>query len=85
MSSRTWTVARQIAFFPTERSGKLHAAWKVSGQAACKATLLVQTTSTGPVIRTAQGDDSAKVHPMVCKRCLYLTTSSGYTAAGFEQ
>ena len=77
----TWTVARQIAFFaPVDMKGKWHAAHKVTHTPACGRTMALGREA----IRTAQGQDSAKVHPLVCRRCLYLATAPGYAATGYE-
>lgn len=81
-STDTWTVARQIAFFaPVDMQGKWHAARKISRTAVCGAT----TPLGREVIRTSQGQESNKVHPFVCRRCLRLSTTPGVTALGIEQ
>jgi hypothetical protein len=78
----TWTVARQIAFFaPTDMKGKWHAAWKISHTAVCGAAMELGTDA----IRTSQGQESNKVHPFACKRCLRLSTTPGVSAIGMEQ
>lgn len=75
------TVAHPVRFFPaTDGKGKWHAAWKVSGTAVCGAAPELATTG-GEWIAPQVGDLQAKVHPLICKRCLRLTTSDGYTNA----
>ena len=71
-ASRTWTVARQVAFFPTTSGGKLHAARKVSRQAACGAMVDLEPAVW---VTTSVGESSTSVHPMVCRRCLSATTT----------
>lgn len=77
-----WTVARQIAFYPSTSGGKLHAAWKVSQTAVCGAAVELEPS---PWVTTSQGQPSEKVHPMVCRRCLRLSTTPGVTANGMRQ
>ena len=81
-STDTWTVARQMAFFaPADMKGKWHAAWKISHTAVCGSAAEL----SGEVIRTSQGQESNKVHPLVCKRCLRLSTTIGVSGLGMEQ
>lgn len=78
----TWTIARQIAFFaPADMKGKWHAAWKVSHTAVCG----VAAPLGADIIRTSQGQESGKVHPFVCRRCLRLATPAGVSALGMKQ
>lgn len=80
--TNTWTVARQVAFFaPEDMKGKWHAGWKISHTAVCGVAAPLGTEA----IRTSQGQESNKVHPFVCKRCLRLSTMPGVTALGMEQ
>jgi hypothetical protein len=78
----TWTVARQMAFYaPADMKGKWHAAWKISHTPVCGTA----TPLGAEAIHTAQGQQSNKVHPFVCRRCLRLSTTPGVTALGMEQ
>ena len=75
----TWTVARQVPFFPSASGGKLHAAWAGTHTAVCGRPAALHPVAW---IYTAEGERSADVHPMVCRRCLRLTTTAGVSAAG---
>lgn len=78
----TWIVARQIAFFaPADMKGKWHAAWKISRTPVCGSAV----TLGSEAIRTAQGQESNKAHPILCRRCLRLATTPGVSALGMEQ
>ena len=80
--NQNWTVARQIAFFaPEDMKGKWHAGWKVSHTPVCGSNAPLGQEA----IRTSQGQESSKVHPLVCRRCLRLSTYPGVTANGMEQ
>lgn len=82
MTTRTWTVARQIAFYaPADMRGKWHAAWKITHTPVCGAPAELGQNA----IRTEQGQQSDKVHPLVCRRCLRLSTTHGVSALGMEQ
>jgi len=80
--NQTWTVARQMAFFaPVDMKGKWHAAWKVTHTAVCG-----QPVELGAeVIHAVQGEQSNRIHPFACKRCVRLSTSPGVSGAGMEQ
>lgn len=78
----TWTIARQIAFFPSTSGGKIHAARKITHTAVCGAAAELEPT---PWYHTEAGQASEKVAKMVCKKCLRLSTTSGVSAVGIEQ
>jgi hypothetical protein len=81
-AARTWTVTRQVGFFqPADNKGKWHAANRVSRTAVCGSPAEL----THVAIRTAVGDQSSRVHPLVCRSCLRMTTRAGATATGVEQ
>lgn len=80
--TQQWVVACQVAFYPTAGGGKLHAAHKVSRTAVCGVAAALEATAW---VTTAQGTLSTAVHPMVCRRCLRLTTHAGFTGTGYEQ
>lgn len=81
-STDVWTISRQMAFFaPADMKGKWHAAWKITHTPVCGSTAELGADA----IRTAQGEASNKVHPLVCKRCLRLSTTVGVSALGMEQ
>lgn len=84
MTAAPFTVARQVAFFPSMTGGKIHAAWKVAGTAVCGTNVELDLASA-PWVSIAQGDDSARVHPMVCRRCLNLTARPGVSGQGVRQ
>lgn len=72
-------MARQVAFFrPADDMGKWHAAWSVDHTPVCGA----RVTLAREAIRPAAGRESVDVHPIVCRRCLRLSTVPGVTAAG---
>jgi len=78
----TWTVTRQVAFFaPVDMKGKWHAAWLVSHTAVCGVSVELGREA----IRTTAGQESSKVHPIVCRRCIRLATQPGVTAQGMER
>lgn len=78
----TWTVSRQIAFFkPSDDRGKWHAAWLVTHTPVCGASVPLGTEA----IHSSQGQDSTKVHPLVCRRCLRLSTTPGVSATGIKR
>ena len=80
--NRTWTVARQMAFFaPVDMKGKWHAAWKVDHSTVCGTPVELSTDA----IHAVQGQESNKVHPFACKRCLRLSTIPGVSGLGMEQ
>lgn len=80
---RGWVVARQIAFYaPADNRGKRHAAWSISHAPVCGTSGALGSTD---VIRTAQGDASYRVHPLVCRTCLRLSTRPGVSATGIER
>lgn len=81
-ASHTWTVARQIAFFPSVSGGKIHAAHKISHTAVCGVAADLQPVA---FYHTSEGQQSDKVHRMVCKKCLRLSTAPGYSGSGYEQ
>jgi hypothetical protein len=74
----TWTVARQVAFFPSVAGGKLHAANKISRTAVCGIAAELDSVAW---VTVSQGQDSGKVAPMVCRRCLRATTRPGPVVA----
>lgn len=81
-STDTWTVARQMAFFaPTDMKGKWHAAWKVTHTPVCGSTAELGSE----VIHATQGQESNRIHPFACKRCVRLSTSPGVSGLGMEQ
>jgi hypothetical protein len=81
MRTATWTVARQMAFFaPVDMKGKWHAAWKITHAAVCGVTAELGQER----ISTEQGQQSNRVHPLVCRRCLRLSTTVGVSALGME-
>lgn len=79
---RTWTVANQIAFYPSVSGGKIHAAHKISRVAVCG---IAAELERAPWYTTAVGQDSDRVHRMVCRRCLAATTRPGTDAHGIER
>ena len=81
-SADTWTVARQIAFFaPTDMKGKWHAAWLITHTAVCG----VPVELGQEVIHAVAGQESSRIHPIVCRRCIRLSTSPGVSAQGMER
>ncbi len=54
------------AFYLPEGGGKYHRHNPITGQALCRATILLDTTAMPFHV----SDDAVKVHPMVCRRCL---------------
>lgn len=78
------TVAHPVRFFePTEGRGKWHAAWRVDGTAVCGAPAILDTHPQQPAIVPEVGTPWERVHPLVCRRCLRLATSSGYANAPY--
>lgn len=83
-ASDTWTVARQVAFYPAEDGkGKWHAAWLVSNTAVCGKPVVLDVSDN--VIHSVQGEQSNRIHPFACKRCVRLTTPEGVTAEGVRR
>lgn len=81
-SQDTWTVARQIAFFaPVDMKGKWHAAWLITHTAVCGTPVDLGQE----VIHATGGQESNRIHPIVCKRCVRLSTSPGVSALGIER
>lgn len=80
-SNSTWTVARQVSFFaPADMGGKWHAARLVSNVPVCGAAVELGAE----FIATQQGQESTRVHPLVCRRCLRLTTPPGVSGGGLR-
>lgn len=84
MTTSTWQIARQIAYYPTTsaRGGKYHAAWLVSHTPVCGAAVLLDTSGA---IYTRQGQINTQVHPIICRRCLRLSAREGVTAHGMKR
>lgn len=81
-AQRSDTVARQIAYFtPADARGKWHAAWMVTHTPVCGAWTPLGTDA----IRTAQGQEIARVHRIVCRRCLKLSAVPGVSAEGVKR
>lgn len=75
----TWTVARQIAFFrPADDRGKWHAKWLVTDTPVCGSAAELASDA----IYSAVGDQASQIHPVVCRRCIRLSTPAGVSARG---
>lgn len=80
-SSSTRLVAHSVRFWPASDSrGKWHAAWKVSGTAVCGSPAPLAVTGS-EWLAPEVGVEQVRVHPLVCRSCLRLTTSVGYANA----
>lgn len=68
MSSDTTTptVAPHRAYYLPVHGGKYHRANPITGQAWCRATILLDTTAMPMHV----ADNATRVHPMICRKCL---------------
>lgn len=67
--------ARPAHFYAPANGGKWHAAALITGEPRCG----TRTPLSTDTILVNQNQPWASVHPVVCRKCLRLATSPGYT------